>query len=339
MYSGRDGISLVSRIAASALAAHGFSVEVNSLCDLDEKPCDGVSFWSARNSPYKFMAKVAGAAFGSTHFSHVLVMHIHLGVSALPLAWRGSQLSIFLHGIEAWKPLRFRERAALKTSARLMANSDETVRRFRAVNGRFHDLPVRVCPLGIPPLNEVVPGTPPNSRRFALIVGRLDEGYKGHDELLELWPDVLNRVPGFSLVIAGGGPDLQRLREKATALNLSETVIFAGSVDDATLLGLYRDCEFFVMPSVNEGFGLVYLEAMRTKKACIGAPGAATAIIQDGRTGIVVDPACKPKLLEALLRLISQPERTAEMGLLGYERFLNHFTAEKFGEALIAALR
>jgi phosphatidyl-myo-inositol dimannoside synthase len=190
-------------------------------------------------------------------------------------------------------------------------------------------------------LDDPMGGSRLNTGRFALIVGRLvgESRYKGHDELLELWPKVLDQFPDFNLVIAGDGPYRTYLQEKAAAMGLQDAVHFTGLVSDEELHRLYRDCEFFVMPSTGEGFGLVYLEAMRARKACIGAPGAAASVIEDGRTGIIADPRCKDELLGALLALVGQPLRTLQMGNAGYERFVSHFTADRFGKTLLAALQ
>lgn len=343
MFNGRDGISLVCRLAAAALVAHGSPVNVYSLCNEPhaEVPC-GIKLWNAGSSAHRFVAKVASGALGSiTTNDHVIAMHVHLAATALPMAWRGATLSIFLHGIEAWKPLRMRERIALRAALRVLANSEYTVRRFRESNREFRDLAIDVCPLGVAPLEAPVDGPRMRPGRFALIVGRLvgQSRYKGHDDLLDLWPAVLERFPGFNLVIAGDGPYRRNLQQKTSAMGLQNAVHFTGSVSDENLQQLYRDCDFFVMPSMGEGFGLVYLEAMRARKACIGAPGAAASIIEDGRTGIIADPSSKDELLQALLAMIGQPQRTVEMGEAGYERFLTHFTADRFGKTLITALQ
>ncbi len=343
MFNGRDGISLVCRLAAAALVAHGLPVNVYSLCNepYTEVPC-GIKLWNAESSAHRFVAKVASGALGTIRsHDHVLAMHVHVAATALPMVWRGATLSIFLHGIEAWKPLRMRERIALRATSRVLANSEYTVRRFGDINREFRDLAIDICPLGVAPLEAPVEGPGLKPGRFALIVGRLvgQSRYKGHDELLELWPAVLERFPEFNLVIAGDGPYRTELQQKASAMGLQNAVHFTGSVSDEHLQQLYRDCEFFVMPSMGEGFGLVYLEAMRARKACIGAPGAAASIIEDGRTGMIADPSCKGELLRALVAMIGQPQRTVQMGDAGYERFLTHFTADRFGKTLVAALQ
>lgn len=343
MFNGRDGISLVSRLAAAAMVEHGLQVRVYSLCS---EPCtevlNGIRLWTAQDNCYRFALRVANDALrsGSAH-TRILAMHVHLAFTAFPLLVRGAKLSVFLHGVEVWKPLRFRERIALRSASKVLANSDSTVQRFLEINGRFRDIHIDVCPLGIAASSGSVAEPFLEAGRFALIVGRLDEEsrYKGHDTLLELWPAVWEKFPNFKLVVAGDGPDRVRLQAKASALSLQDMVHFAGLVSDEKLERLYCDCDFFVMPSSAEGFGLVYIEAMRARKACIAAPGAAADIIDDGKTGLIVDPRRKDKLLEALLYLIDQPQQTVQMGIAGYERFLGNFTAKRFGDKLMAALQ
>jgi glycosyltransferase involved in cell wall biosynthesis len=84
------------------------------------------------------------------------------------------------------------------------------------------------------------------------------------------------------------------------------------------------------MPSRDEGFGLVFLEAMCAGKACIGARGAATEIIQHGVTGLIVDPASADELAAALLTLFDDPVRCRAMGAAGRARYLSTFTDAQF---------
>ena len=86
-------------------------------------------------------------------------------------------------------------------------------------------------------------------------------------------------------LVVGDGSDLSRLQSKAVRLKLGNAVEFAGNVSEERLYAFYRDCSFFVMPSRAEGFGLVFLEAMRAGKPCIGAEGAAAEIIEHGVCG------------------------------------------------------
>jgi phosphatidyl-myo-inositol dimannoside synthase len=238
---------------------------------------------------------------------------------------------VFLIGIEAWKPLTLVQRWALGRADVLIAISDHTARRFKAANPDLAARPVRICHPGSREQRAAgdsrvdVPGP------FALIVGRMaaDERYKGHDLLLDIWPRVVADIPHARLVVAGGGNDRARLEAKAAALG--DRVRVTGPVGAGALAALYRDCAFFVMPSRDEGFGLVFLEAMRAGKACIGGAGAAAEVIEDGVTGIVVNPGEPEEVLEAILRLFREPETRDRMGHAGSIRVAREFTEAQFG--------
>jgi phosphatidylinositol alpha-1,6-mannosyltransferase len=98
-----------------------------------------------------------------------------------------------------------------------------------------------------------------------------DERYKGHDQILDAWPVVRSRIPDARLVIVGDGDDAPRLRAKAASLGLAASVLFTGFVTEAQLAALYQKASVFAMPSREEGFGLVYLEAMARGVPCIGS--------------------------------------------------------------------
>jgi phosphatidylinositol alpha-1,6-mannosyltransferase len=138
------------------------------------------------------------------------------------------------------------------------------------------------------------------------------ERYKGHDRLIELWPAVRRTISDAQLIVVGDGDDAPRLRRKAA--DTCEAVTFLGRVDEATLAALYRDATFFVMPSSDEGFGLVFLEAMRASTPCIAAFGAAEEIITDGHNGLIVDPDHDDELLGAIVHLFADRQARMRMG-------------------------
>ena len=152
------------------------------------------------------------------------------------------------------------------------------------------------------------------------------------------WPRLLREAPRATLVVAGDGDDRERLEAKARALELGDRVRFLGRVSDADLAALYRGCTLFAMPSAGEGFGLVFLEAMREGKPVIAGEGAAREVVEDGVTGIVVDPASPDALLAALRRLFAEPETRARMGEAGRARLAARFTAERFRDRFLEAL-
>ena len=324
--TGADGVSELSRLVVRALGPA-------RVLSLNEGR-------SASGSKLGFIARALRAAVGGTPPTDIVCVHLHLSpLARLMLAWR-SRLTTILVGIEAWRPLRWTQRLALRRSNLIVAISEHTARRFREANPEFAGRPIQVCHLAVRDgaAPEPRPAGAETAAPSALIVGRMaaEERYKGHDLLIDLWPRVATEVPGARLVIAGDGNDRARLQAKAAPLD--GAVSFLGRVSDDALAALYRRCTFFVMPSRDEGFGLVFLEAMRAGKACIGGLGSAAELIEDGVTGLVVDPGDPEQVLEALVRLFTEPETRERMGRAGAARVAERFTETQFRRRFLAVL-
>jgi glycosyltransferase involved in cell wall biosynthesis len=336
--TGADGVSAMSRLVARALAP----VRVLSLNDApDAQAGQGVGLIGAGASKLRFVSRAISLALrGRTSAGsapkEVVCLHLRLAPVARRLARRGARLTIVLVGIEAWRPLRALERRALEQADRVLAISAHTLRRFRAANPGFAGLPISVCHLGVGEAAAAAGAS--EEGPFALIVGRLAaaERYKGHDLLIEMWPRILKLCPGVRLVVTGDGDDRPRL-ERAAA-GLGNAVRFTGRLAEEELAALYRDCAFFVMPSSDEGFGLVFLEAMRAGKACIGAPGSAAELIEDGVTGFVVDPDEPEQVLKSVVRLFQDPRLAARLGRAGTQRWAGEFTEKAFAARFKAFL-
>lgn len=257
--------------------------------------------------------------------------------------------AIQLHGIEIWRRLSRDRQEVIENATFLVANSAYTAERAREYLPAKYQM--RIVLLGIEPV--VLVGSVDRDllaeagEGYALIVGRTagTESYKGHDELLEIWPEVRRRLPGARLVVAGSGSDLARLRSKAAALGLTSgvsegedrapdsapAVFFTGQIDPATLGELYRRAAVFAMPSLLEGFGLVYPEAMAAGKPCVALQGTAPAeIIVDGETGRLVPQNDPAALGGALVELLGNQARARAMGEAGRRRYEREFTARAF---------
>ncbi len=323
---GADGVSCLSRQIAPVLPEPAI---VLSLHDDPAHPNDArIQRHAAGGRRLRFIAIALRLLFKCDRDTVIVCAHVHLAPVAWLMAWRGGRVTYVLCGIESWVPLRPAERRALR-GGRLVAISQHTAQRFKDANPEFAGATVDVCHPGLParPTDTSSAGEP-----AALIVGRLaaDEGYKGHELLLDAWPRVLEHHPDARLWIVGDGDDRSRLESVTARLGLRHAVIFTGRVSDQELDELYRRCRFFVMPSRHEGFGLVFLEAMRAGKACIGAAGAASEIIEHGITGLIVDPARLDEVRGAVVRLFDEPATCARFGRAGAARFQAEFTDVRF---------
>lgn len=272
--------------------------------------------------------------------------HVTLAKPLLPLiATRWIRPVVFAHGSESWKRIRPVNRWLFAKAILVLTNSQFTLKKMRERIPRFTGA---ACPLGLAPefeLKATPAGTFRESLSFqnvkgetralasrvCLLVGRMDprEREKGHDELLAVWPEIVREFPETQLVFAGSGEDRERLARVACEGGVGDSVFVLAAVGHDTLLKLYATCYAFTMPSRQEGFGLVFLEAMNAAKPCLGCrDGGAEDVIVDGETGLLIDnPIDSGDLIAALQRLLRDPAAAREMGRRGFYRLHAKFTA------------
>lgn len=283
--------------------------------------------------------------------------HVTLALPVLPFAATGwVDTLIYAHGSEAWREVRTTSQWSFRQAELCLTNSYFTLRKMQERVSGFRG---KACPLGLSPrfeLNSRIPepdGEPirleavsgevcPLDDRVLLLVGRMltsEEG-KGHRALLRALPNLLETEPRVQLVFPGQGNEIKELKQMARQLEVGEHVFFPGFVSEELLTRLYRRCFAYAMPSQQEGFGLVYLEAMNYGKPCIGCvDDGAEDIIVDGKTGLLInDRSDTEEVTKKIRRLLNNPEEAARMGRKGFERLHEQFTARQFQKRLKEAI-
>jgi len=151
---------------------------------------------------------------------------------------------------------------------------------------------------------------------FVLSVGRLDRA-KRVDLLLE----AAAAANGLRFVIAGDGPDRERLETIAAGLRLDGRVSFAGRVDAGELADLYARCLAVFYAPVDEDFGMVPYEAFLAQKPVITTrdAGGPLEVVEDGRTGLVCE-ADPRAIAEACAWLAEHRDQARNFGRAGGER-------------------
>jgi phosphatidylinositol alpha-1,6-mannosyltransferase len=145
-------------------------------------------------------------------------------------------------------------------------------------------------------------------------------------------------------VVAGDGPDRGRLVELTRQNGLEESVRFVGPIEDHELPLWYSLGDVFVMPSRSEppdveGFGIVYLEAAACERPVVAArAGGVPDAVSEGVSGLLVEPGDPAGLARALVELLSDPARRADLGRRARERVLTELTWDRIADATLAAL-
>ncbi len=158
-------------------------------------------------------------------------------------------------------------------------------------------------------------------------------------DLITAFRTVCDRLPGARLVVIGDGPEHGALQALVEQLALGPAVRLLGALaDDGEVRAWYRRCAVFCLPSIQEGFGIVFLEAMASGLPVVSTTATAIPeVVPQGQAGLLVPPRDPEALAEALLSLLSDPELQARCRAFGRDHvvaFSWDRVAERFLEAV-----
>jgi glycosyltransferase involved in cell wall biosynthesis len=193
-----------------------------------------------------------------------------------------------------------------------------------------------------------------------LFVGRISPE-KGLHNLLDALKIVIQKYPETQLQIVGPykpAPTefIASLSDESTVASLAQfvpekyyshlqtklspeiakNVSFVGSIKHSQLVKLYQQANILINPSLSESFGMSLVEAMATGIPVIASKvGGMTGIVEEGKTGFLVESDNPNALAEAIIKLLAEPQLRTSMGEAGYERVLNYFSWDKVAESLL----
>lgn len=154
---------------------------------------------------------------------------------------------------------------------------------------------------------------------------------KNIETLIEAFAKIHSKFSDFKLFIIGSGLTGQKLRVMSYELRVPDRVVFTGQLSQGELKNIMKDCYAFALPSLSEGFGRVFIEAMALGKPVIGSNvGGVPEIIRDGENGFLIEPKDASMLAEKLEYLLSNPETAKKMGEAGQKFVRENFSNEKY---------
>ena len=260
-------------------------------------------------------------------------------VAQLPVAWLASwrrpglRYALVAHGIEVWRPFTWVERRALRGAWKIFCVSEftrgEILKQLDLIPERLVVLPNARDPgldnagplanAGAKPVAPVTAAAMPDpaaaispepsaTRPVILTVARLTsfDRYKGIEHLIDAMPAILAQKPSVKLRIVGRGDDRPRLEQRARDLRLGDAIEFTGYIEDARIKAEFAGCNLFALPSKNEGFGLVFAEAMGCGRPCLGAREGGIPEVITPESGVLVDYGDVPALATACLHALEK---------------------------------
>lgn len=166
-------------------------------------------------------------------------------------------------------------------------------------------------------------------------------GRKRHEDVIRALWVLRDRHPGASYRIIGDGPERPALVRLAAELGVDERIEWLGQLPHAEALEAARTADLFAMPSVDEAFGVAYVEAMAAAMpvvAALGEPGP-QEIAAAGEGIVLVPPGDVTALASAIDALLSDPARRRRLGLAARRTVAESFTWERCGRQTVRAYR
>ena len=159
------------------------------------------------------------------------------------------------------------------------------------------------------------------------------------EDLLRAGRVLKDSIPDAQIRIVGRGPEWDSLVRAHADLGLGDSVRLLGDVSRERLGEEYVNADVFCLPSVQEGFGIVFLEAMAAGLPVVACRAAAVPeVVRDGVTGVLTPPRDPAALAEALETLLRDPARARQLGAEG-RRHAEGFTPRHVAERFLDAVR
>jgi len=252
----------------------------------------------------------------------------------------GIRFATVVHGIEVWTRLSWIKRIALQNCDLILAVSQYTAAQLTSLQGvsskklfnfpNTVDLQVFLPGKGNPQLRELF--DLPYDSHIILTVARLDasERSKGIERIWDAMERRAEGVLGGSIhLVVGSGTDLERLRQDARRRIPGARIRFTGPVSRGDLADIYRLADIYVMPSLKEGFGIVYLEAMATGIPVVAADACGTPdALRNGDLGWLVPPDNIEALASAMEQAMESTDQRRDPKFLrqAVERHFGHLS-------------
>jgi len=349
VFSATGGIEKVCRVVGKALYEYGlknnvpvrvFSMHGPKRAAVGNRYFPAEIFRGFAGARTRFVIR---AVLTGKRSQTVILSHINLLLAGwLIKKLRPSvKLILIAHGIEIWKPLSRRHRMMLRSCDEIVSVSRFTADKIK----ELHGIPEEKC--GV--LNNCIDpflAIPEKQERneallkrygfkaediILLTLTRLSEKdrYKGYDYILAAMPELISENKNIKYLLAGSYSDEEKkyIDSLIEKFGIANNVVLSGYVEEEELPAHFTLADIYVMPSVKEGFGIVFVEAMYYGVPAIAAnaDGSVDALL-NGRLGLLIDPAKPEAITGAIKKMLTDrkkyiPDHDLLMQHFGYEHY------------------
>jgi teichuronic acid biosynthesis glycosyltransferase TuaC len=258
-------------------------------------------------------------------------------------ARRGKPLVVSVHGgdvlgrVLSGPPARARVGGVLRAADAVLCNSRATLERSAALAGSEGNMRVVHLGAGAP---ETSDRAEPRAEAGPLVatVGNLI-ARKRHADMVRALHLLAERLPGIRWRVIGDGPERDALQALATEVGVATRIDWLGRLPPGQALAELARCQLMAMPSVDEAFGVAYVEALACGLPAIGCrgEGGPEEIARLGDAMILVPPGDPEALARAIEAVLADRDRLRELSAAARRMAAEHFSWERCGQATVAA--
>ncbi len=279
----------------------------------------------------------------------VFIGHINLAFAGILIKLFKPGLKVYLvaHGVEIWDKINFIKKYFLNKCDYILAVSSYTKERII----KAHNFPadrIIIFPNTLDPYFKI----PEKFEKPAYILNRLKisendkvlltlgrissvEGKKGYNKVIASLPEIKKVSNDVKYLIAGSydKKEYDRINQLVKEKELTDTVTVTGFINEEELSDYYCCCDIFIMPSKQEGFGIVFLEAMVCGLPVIaGNKDGSRDAIAEGTNYNIIDPDNEAEIKNAILDLLNRKmdkgkQKELTLKKFGFQRFKNNLKA------------
>lgn len=354
-FSGTGGIQRMSRNMAYVL--HGICKindwSINSYClndhssnlDIRYLPFFCFKGFGKNKAMFTFRSIMNGM-----NADIVILAHVNLSLPAIMIRLFNPRCKIWLvaHGTEVWRPLRGWRKSIFKVADRIICVSRFTKNSVIDLQGAHPSRCIVLNNTLDPFIKLPAEFAKPeyllkryglnDTQKIVLTLTRMSaaEKFKGYDNVIDAISKIRQDVKDIIYLLAGPCDAMEKERiEKLIAINdLSANVILTGFIEEQELTDHFLMADLFVLPSIKEGFGIVFIEAMACglPVICGNIDGSTDAVRHEGM-GTAIDPHNVAALEQAIRLKLSQDLETVDKKNIQLE-CLKHFNSQRYTTTL-----
>lgn len=351
VFAATGGIEKVCRVAGKALyenaQAENHQVRIFSMYDMQCDADDNAYFPAEifRGFGRRKVKFILGALREARHHEYIILSHINLLLVGWMIKKRypHKKLILLAHGIEIWGEIGRKKTTMLKSCDLIVPVSQFTAQKIMDVHG-ISASKVKVlnnCLDPFMPLGKEFLGDTSirnkygfsNEDQILFTLSRLSskERYKGYDKVMQALVAVKKKHPHVKYLLAGSYDEQEKtyIDEMVVSLGLGNTVVMTGFIPDESLVAYFSNADVYIMPSMKEGFGIVFIEAMFYGLPVIAGnkDGSVDALLH-GELGALIDPMDIQAIEKTIIDFLAKPEtfkadKYKLMSNFGYDAYKN----------------